>query len=182
VRLASAPIALLLGLACAALVACGGSGSSAGLIPATKADRMLSELDRIQSAVDGGSCSGLPNDVSALQQQINSLPSSVDAALRSRLQEGVNNLAQISPAQCAKNAAQKTQTATTPTTTTPTTTTPTDTTPTTPPPTTDTTPTTPPPTTTTTPPPTTTPPTDGGAGGATIPTDPGAAGGATPTP
>jgi cell division septation protein DedD len=180
VRFFSVPIALVLGLACAALVACGGSsGSDADLIPAARADKMQRQLDRIRSAVDGGSCSGVSNDVAVLQQQVNSLSSSVDASLRRRLQEGVDNLAQISPDECFANADAKTQTETTPTETTPTETTPTETTPTTPPPTTDTTPTVPPPTTT---PPTTTPPTDGGAGGATIPSDPDSTGGASPTP
>jgi cell division septation protein DedD len=180
VRLLVLPIALLLGLACAALVACGG-GSGADLIPAGKASRIEAQLDRIRAAVDAGSCTRLPDDVATLQQQVNALPSSVDPELRSRLQEGVDNLAQISVEECLARAnEQTTPTQTTPTTTTPTTTTPPETTPTTPPPETT------PPPVTTEPPPTTTPttpaPTDGTGGGATIPTEPGAAGGATPTP
>ena len=173
-------LALALGAVCAVLVACGGDGK--GLIGSNDADAMQQQLDQIESSVRRGECSGLSGELQDLQQQVNGLPNRVDASLRQRLQEGVANLAQISPGRCAIQAAKTdttpvTTVQTTPTVTTPTT--PTQTTPTVPtqttPPTTQTTP----PTTQTTPPPTTVvpPTTDGGSGGATVPGDTGGAGG-----
>jgi hypothetical protein len=172
-------LALALGAACAILVACGGDGK--GLIGSNDADAMQQQLDQIESSVRRGECGGLPNELTDLQQQVNGLPNRVDAALRQRLQEGVQNLAQISPHRCAIQAAKTDTVPTTPTQTTPTT--PTETTPTTPTETVPTTPTetTPTQTTPTVPPtiPTTeTPPTTtGGSGGATVPGDTGGAGG-----
>jgi len=180
-------LALALGAACAILVACG--GDTRGLISAKDADAMQTQLDQIESSVRRGQCGGLSGELADLQQQVNGLPNRVDADLRRRLQEGVANLASISPERCAVQAAKTetvpTQTQTTPTT--PTVTTPTTTTPTVPTQTTPTTTTTPPTTQTT--PPTTEPPptTTGGSGGATVPGDTGGAGGTggtggTPTP
>jgi hypothetical protein len=178
VRLLTLPLALVLGAACALLVACG-SGGGDDLIPANRADAMQQRLDRIAAAVSDGSCTSVDNDLSRLQQQINALSSSVAPALRQRLQEGVNNLAQIAPEACLaqSQSTQTTPTETVPPETTPTQTTPTETTP------TETTPTeTTPPVETTPVEPAPAPPTDTGTdGGATIPQDPGAAGGATPT-
>jgi len=175
--------ALLLGAACAVLVACGGSGDTDALIPDRQAETMIEQLDTIQASVNRGRCAGVDNQVAALQSQINGLPRKVDAALRTRLQEGVNNLAAIAPGECFERRERKqarTQTTTTETTpeTTPTETTPettpTQTTPTVPP---ETTPTVPPETTPTVPPDTTPP------GGATVPgteQTPPDVGGATP--
>jgi hypothetical protein len=176
--------ALLLGAACAVLVACGTSGNDDDLIPAKQAETMIDQLDTIKSAVSRGRCSGVDNQVAALQTQINDLSRRVDAGLRNRLQEGVNNLAAIAPDECfARREGQQTQTETTQTETTQTETTQTETTPTetttteTTPTTPQTTPTVPPETTPTVPPETTstTPP-----GGATVPGDTGGVGGATP--
>lgn len=173
--------ALLLGAACAVLMACGGSGSD-DLIPDQQAATMIDQLDAIQSAVARGRCSGVDNEVAALQGQINDLSGGVNARLRARLQQGVNNLADVAPGTCLERQQTATQTITTPTTTTETTptettttettTTPTDTVPTTP----ETVPTTPETTPTI---PQTTPTTP--QGGATVPDDAGGdVGGATP--
>jgi hypothetical protein len=178
--------ALLLGAACAVLVACGGSGSTKDLIPADQASQMIDQLDTIQNAVDRGRCSGVDNEVVTLQGQINDLSNRVDASLKRRLQEGVNNLADIAPDECFARRDRQQTTATTPTTATQTTTTQTTTTETTPTTTTPTTPETTPTTPTTTPTETTTTP----PGGATVPgtdgtgggTGDGGTGGATPTP
>jgi hypothetical protein len=175
--------ALLLGVACAILVACG-SGNDDDLIPAAQAETMIDQLDTIRGAVHRGRCSGVDNQVATLQTQNNDLSRQVDAGLRNRLQEGVNNLAAIAPDECfSRRDRQQTQTETTPTQTTTTETTTTETTPTqtttteTTPTTPETTPTVPPETTPTVPPETTptTPP-----GGATVPGDTGGVGGATP--
>jgi hypothetical protein len=187
-RVLACLLALALGAACAVLVACGGDGK--GLIGSNDADAMKEQLDQIESSVRRGRCEGLSGELTDLQQQVNGLPNRVDASLRRRLQEGVANLAQISPDRCAVQAA-KTDTTTIETTPT----VPTDTTPTTPAETTPTTPTettptetTPPPTTVPTTPPTTEPPpptTGEGSGGATVPGDTGGTGGTgggVPTP
>jgi hypothetical protein len=181
--------ALLLGAACAVLVACGSSGSDAHLIPDDQAASMIDQLDTIQSAVSKGRCDGVDNDVAALQTQINGLSHQVDARLRNRLQEGVNNLADIAPDECfaqrdrqTTTQTQTTETQTTTTETQTTDTTPTQTVPTTPettPTTPDTTPTVPPDTTPVTPPGGATIPGTGGAGG-TDGTGDGGTGGASP--
>lgn len=189
-RLLPPLLALLLGVSCAFLVACGG-GNTAGLIPANQASSMTSQLNKIDAAVRRGRCAGVDKQVATLQSQVNALSRKVNAQLRSQLQKGVQNLNDIAFAQCSDNA-QATQTTQTQTQTTPTETTQTETvttqtqTVTTPP---ETTQTVPPETQTTTIPPTTTPTTPDTGGGVGIPdngtggTDTsGGAGGATPIP
>jgi cell division septation protein DedD len=154
-------LALVLGVACAALLACGG-GTNPKLLPGTRADNLQTDLDGLRNAVDNGQCADATRALTALRAEVARLPVSVDTRLKQRLQDGVANLDRISPRACA---AATTTTDTTPTTTTQTTTTRTTTTDTTPTTTTTT------PTTTTTTPTTTTPPpttTDGG-GGTTAP-------------
>ncbi len=174
--------ALLLGAACSVLVGCGGSGGNADLIPDQQAATMIDQLATIQSSVSRGRCSGVDSQVANLQTQINDLSRRVDADLRARLQEGVNNLASIAPDECLQRRDEQTQTQTTTTETVPTTPTETTTTETTTTETVPTTPTTVPTTPTTTPttPPDTTPVVP--PGGATVPGDGGAGGtgGATP--
>ena len=173
--------ALLAGAACALAVGCGDDGDDAALIPPRQADAMIEQLDAIERSVRRGRCANVDTEIAALQTQVNDLSSRVDAGLRARLQEGVDNLATIAPDECFEHRDSGT-TATTPTQTTTTETTPTPTTPTqtttTPPATTE-----PPPATTTEPPATEPPATEPppSPGGATVP-DAGQAGGATPTP
>jgi hypothetical protein len=153
------PLAFLLGVATAALVACGG-GSNDKLIPSVPSSRIQNDLDALRSALGQHDCAAADQALTKLKQDVANLPSSVDARLRRRLRVGTARLSVRVPIDCAQQTTT-TQTNTTPTTDTTTT------------PTTDTTQTTttPPPTTTTTPPPTTTttpPPTDT-TGGVTAP-------------
>jgi hypothetical protein len=143
------PLAFVLGVAAAALVACG-SGSSDKLIPATNADQISNDLADLRQAIDDHDCSAAQQKLSAVEQGIQNLPTSVDARIRRRLRAGVTKLSARVPVDCV----QTTTTDTTPTTTetTPTTT---ETTPTTTETTPTTTETTPPTTTETTPPDTT---------------------------
>jgi outer membrane murein-binding lipoprotein Lpp len=174
-------LALALGGLCAVLVACGGGGDERALIPPARASAMQDELDRIARAVRNGNCDAVSGNVQDLQRQVNRLSNEVDAKLRARLQEGVNNLADIAPDECLDQrtdtqATETTETApaTTPTETTPETT-PTETTP-------ETVPTeTAPPVETVPPPVETIPP---GSGGATVPgqTGGGGTGGVEPLP
>ena len=169
-------LALVLGVAAAALVACGSSGSSRRqFIPDRSAQRMSDALDDVRSAVDGGDCTKAERALARARGVLVNLPSSVSDRLVARLRQGLDNLQQIAPDECKKN---QTQTQTTTKTTTPATTTTTTTTTTTPtatsttPTSTTTTPTTTtsttPPTTTTAPPSTTTTPANP-TGGATTP-------------
>ena len=143
------PLAFVLGVLAAVLVACGG-GASDKLIPASNADQISSDLADLRQAIDNHDCSAAQQKLTAVEQSIQNLPTTVDARIRRRLRVG---LAKLSP-RVQIDCVQTTTTQTTPTTTetTPTTT---ETTPTTTQTTPTTTETTPPTTTQTTPPDTT---------------------------
>jgi hypothetical protein len=154
-------LALVLGAACAVLLACGSANNPHLLSPA-RADRLKAELDQVRNATDSGDCQTAQRAVQRLEDEITSLPSDIDPQLRQRLQEGAQNLRARVPKDCQKTTTTRTVTETTPTPTettttqTQTTTTQTETTPTQ----TETTPTTP---TDTTPTQTTTTPDSGGS-------------------
>ena len=150
-RLPAVLTALLLGLVCSYAVACGEDDS--GLLSANRADGIKNNLDDLDRAVERGDCDTAASQIADLERQIAELPQNTDRALRDRLQEGVENLDSIAPAECEEgDTPTQTETQTTETIPPPTTeTTPPPTTETTPPPT-ETTPTTPPETTPTTPP------------------------------
>jgi hypothetical protein len=134
-------LALVLGAACAGLLACGKTNLK--LLPPGSADNIQTDLDNVSQAVDGTDCAGAARAVRALQADIARLPAHVDARLRRRLREGADHLAATAPRQCQQTQTTQTETVPTTTTTTPATTTA--------PPTTTPTATTPPPTTTTPP-------------------------------
>jgi hypothetical protein len=170
-------VACLLGLAAALLISCGTSG--AGLIPAGNAGPLQSDFEEIASAAQSGngSCSATEAAILKTEHDFSALPASINAALSSKLREGIANLRTRAMALCAQPHAVPTVTNATPTTTQ---TTPAQTTPTT----TQTTPTQTTPTTSTTTPTTTGPgggtpapggeQTPGGQGGS----EPGSSGGA----
>jgi hypothetical protein len=154
-------LAAVLGVSCAALVACGsGGGDRSDLIPQRSASRLKSALSDAQSAVEQGDCDAAESAVARARGILVNLPRAVDDRLVARLREGLDNLQQIAPEECQQQDTTSTETttqtttptATTPTDTTPTDTTPTDTTPTGTTPTTTTGTTTAPPATPTTPP------------------------------
>jgi cell division septation protein DedD len=161
-------LALVLGVAAAALVACGSSSSSRRqFIPDRSAQRMSDALDDVRSAVDDGDCTKAEQALARARGVLVNLPSAVSDRLVAQLRQGFDNLKVVAPRECAKNQTQSQTTTTTETTTpetTTTATTPATTTATTPTTTTSTTPTT---TTTTTPTTTTVPPTT-----TTTPADP----------
>jgi hypothetical protein len=169
-------LAAVLGVATAALAACGGSGDRSDLIPPRSADRLTSALSDVRQAVDDHKCDEAEQAIARARGVLVNLPRAVDDRLVARLRDGLDNLQKIAPQQCQEQttSTQTTTQDTTPTDTTPTDTTPTDTTPTDTTPT-DTTPTdttTTPTTGTTTTPPTTTatPPATGDTtGGTTTP-------------
>ena len=130
-------------IACILLIsaAISGCGSSADLIPASSSSALDQSLSQVADATAAGDCQAATSALSDAQNQFNSLPSSVNAELRSRIAAGLQRLSTSVPVQClaAKPAPITTPTTTT---TTPTTTTTTPTTTTTTPTTTTTTPTT----------------------------------------
>jgi cell division septation protein DedD len=156
--------ALMLGVTCSALVACG-SKTNPHLLSAARADRLGRDLDDIRAAVSNHDCQAARQAVQRLEDDITSLPADTDPRLRQRLEEGAANLRARAATECQQTQTTTTQTQTTtiPTQTETTTTPPTDTT--TTPTDTTTTPTTTTPTTTTPTTTTTTP----DSGGSTVP-------------
>jgi cytoskeletal protein RodZ len=141
------PLAGLLGVSAALLVACGSSGK--GLIPSANAGPLQSDFEAVAQAAESGegSCTATEAAIQKTESDFAALPASVDAGLRKTLSVGIANLRHRALALCAQPLPQTTST--TKTDTTPATTTSTQTTP---PPTTThteaaTTPTTPAPTT-----------------------------------
>jgi hypothetical protein len=109
-------LAALAGVACAALIACGGKTDH--LIPTKNASSLEQQLSAVQSSVDQGDCVTAGSDLGNLTKAVDNLPSSVDAQLRERLTRGVAHLVDIAPDACA---AKQTVTETTPAVTTDTT-------------------------------------------------------------
>ena len=105
--------AALVVLAAGPLAACGSSGD---LIPAPRAADLDARLDAVKTAVDNGDCTAAQQAVAQARGDVLNLPSSVDAALRDRLQEGVDNLAELVPAQCGSGGSgtEQSQQSTTP--------------------------------------------------------------------
>ncbi|MFM8762827.1 MAG: hypothetical protein ACKOFC_06150 [Solirubrobacterales bacterium] len=156
------PVTALLAalVAAGALAGCGGSGSPK-LIPADSADALDGSIQEVADATAAGDCGAAESALATAEDQLASLPRSVDTQLKERIAEGLQQLEATVPAQCREAKPKTTQTTTTEPTTTTTTTEPT----------TETTTTTTRTTTTTTPTtPTTTPDnggiTPGGSGGA----------------
>ena len=167
-------LAAVLGVATAALAACGSGGDRSALIPQRSADRLKTALSDVQSAVDQRECDSAEQAIARARGVLVNLPPAVDDRLVARLRQGLDNLQSIAPKECQQETTTSTETTTettTPTNTTPTDTTPTDTTP------TDTTPTSTTPTTTTTTGTTTTAPAP-----TTTTTPPGDTSGGTTTP
>jgi hypothetical protein len=162
-------LALVLGLACAGLVACG--ASSGGRLPQSTADQLQGAIQDVKAASDNRDCNGVRTGIAGAQRELERLGGGVDLKLRRRLREGVRTLQDRALTECAQPRTDVTSTTETVETTTP----DTQTTETAPQTTTTTIPTvtTPAPTepTTTTEPPTTTTTTPGDGTGGTSPGD-----------
>jgi hypothetical protein len=161
------PLAFVLGIAAALLVACGSSNQK--LLPAVSADRIKNHLAETRQALDQQDCQRAEAGVQTLYSDLARIPPTVDRRLRTRLREGIDKLSARVPTDCQQPT---TTTDTVPTTTAPaptTDTTPTDTTTTTTTTPTDTTTITTPTDTTTTTTPTDTSPSNGGTPPVTTP-------------
>jgi hypothetical protein len=113
-RMAAPILALALGAAVAvALVSCGNRDTK-GLLPGDTADQIVTNLERVQQDASEGSCTSAAQEVATIQDQINSLPSSVDSRLRARLQAGAQRLADVinSPGACETTTPESTSTTT----------------------------------------------------------------------
>ncbi len=159
-----------LGATCALLVACGSSGK--GLIPSTNAGPLSSDFDSVSQAVSAGDCAATQRALDQARRDFNALPAGIDAGLRANLRQGLTNLEQIAPTECARTQSQSQTSQTTSSQTSSTTTSST----------TSTTPTTSTTTTSTTTTPTTTSSTTSSSSSTTTPTTGPATGGGTPAP
>jgi cell division protein FtsN len=123
-------LALLLGVAAALLVACGG-GTDDG-IPSANAGDLKSQIEDVQQAVDSGRCSDVYGQLKQVDERIDDLPPSTDPQLVRSLRDGADTLRGVAIEECDATPANTTTETTTQTETetTPveTTTTPTDTT------------------------------------------------------
>jgi len=157
-------LAAALGFAAALLVSCGSSGK--GLIPLANAGPLKIDFEEVEQTAlgGGGTCSATETALAKTQRDFEELPSSVDAALRNTLRQGIANLRLRALKLCAQPLTSSSTTGTTTTRTSTQTTTETNTVPTTTTPPTETTTTTTAPITT----PTTTAP---GSGGGTPPSE-----------
>jgi hypothetical protein len=92
----------LLGVACAALVACGSSGK--GLIPAASAGPLQSDFEAVAQAAQtgNGDCRATHEAIAKTEGDFQTLPSSVDSGLRARLHAGIANLSSRALAMCAQ--------------------------------------------------------------------------------
>jgi cytoskeletal protein RodZ len=120
------PLAGLLGVSAALLVACGGSGK--GLIPTANAGPLQSDFEAVAQAAESGegSCTATEAAIEKTESDFAALPATVDAGLRKTLNVGIANLRRRALALCAQPLPQSTSTTktSTPTTTTSTQTTP----------------------------------------------------------
>jgi hypothetical protein len=114
-----------LGFAVSLIAAC---GSSTGLLSATTASSLQSQLQQVSSDIQQGNCAAAADKLGQLTQQIQNLPSSVNSSLRTNLDQGLTKAQELAANPCKSPAATTpTTTTTTATTTTPTTTQPTTT-------------------------------------------------------
>lgn len=162
-------LAFVLGLAAAALAACGAKENPA-MIPAANAQELKADLGAVLAAVDSRNCGDADRAIRQARSDLLALPAGTSKRLRARLQEGVDRLARQAADECQQRTTDTTATETTATDTTPPAPEPAPTVPTatTPPPPTTTVHTTPPATQTTqtAPPVSTVPPGDTGGAGA----------------
>jgi hypothetical protein len=180
-------IALLLGVGAALLVACGTGGTKGG-IPAASAGELKDQLETVRRAVADKRCDDVGGQLDQVDENISSLPGTVDKRLRKSLGDAADLLRQTAKDECKVETETQTQTQTVetqtqtqpPQTQTQSVPPPTQTTP---PATTTTPPTTTPPATTTQPPATPPPPAEPPAPVPVPPPPPpgGSGGGATPT-
>jgi hypothetical protein len=119
-----APRAILaggLGFAASFVVACGGGS---GLLSSDQSAALSSQANAVSSAVQSGNCGAAVNASSVLNNDVQTLPVTINSTLRSNLTQAAGTIAQLAQTDCRLQAPT---TASTPTTTSSTTTTSTST-------------------------------------------------------
>ena len=108
----------LLGAAAALIVSCGSSGN--GLIPTGNAGPLQRDFEEVAQAAQAGngSCTVTSAAILKTERDFATLPSSIDAGLRTRLREGIANLRGRALVLCAQPLTPLTATGTTQRTTT----------------------------------------------------------------
>ena len=99
---------LLLGLLTAVGTACGQDEST--LLSSSRADTLRSDLDAIDSATAEGRCQRAREALDDLDRDVDGIPGETDRALRQRLRDGVERLAQQVPEACEANRPETTET------------------------------------------------------------------------
>ena len=105
--------ACLLGAAAALIVSCGSSGK--GLIPTGNAGPLQRDFEEVAQAAQAGngSCTVTSAAILKTERDFATLPSSIDAGLRTRLREGIANLRGRALVLCAQPLTPLTATGTT---------------------------------------------------------------------
>jgi hypothetical protein len=85
-------LALMLAVASAGAVGCGGDGGPDPSLSAQEAAVLTAKIDEIQANVEVGSCLVATDKTDDLIADINDLPSSVNSDVRQALDNGANNL------------------------------------------------------------------------------------------
>jgi hypothetical protein len=98
-------IALLLGVGAALLVACG-SGGTRGGIPAASAGELKDQLDTVRRAVADKRCDDVGSQLDQVDENISSLPGTVDKRLRKSLGDAADLLRQTAKDECKVETTQ----------------------------------------------------------------------------
>ena len=93
--------ALLLGLVVPVVAACGQDDSA--LLSSSRADTLRSDLEAVETAIAEGRCQQAREALDELDRDVDGIPGEVDRALRQRLRDGVERLAQQVPEACERN-------------------------------------------------------------------------------
>jgi hypothetical protein len=117
-----APRALVaggLGFAVSLIAACGGGGS--GLLSSAQASSLSSQIQQVRADLHSGDCNSATSSFQSVAQEIQNLPSSVNATLRANLSQGAATAQSLLQRQCGTTTTS-TSTTRSATTTSPTTT------------------------------------------------------------
>jgi hypothetical protein len=87
-------------LSATVLAACGGSGSSAGLIPTSDAVGLGNDLSALESALSEHSCDNTQTALNDIFTDISTLPTTVNTKLRDNLLGGYEQLDNTARTQC----------------------------------------------------------------------------------
>jgi hypothetical protein len=88
-----------------AALALAGCGDNAKLLPAPDASKIDTALQQVVDATDSGNCPAATSALGRAQNAFSELPAAVSAELRKRIAEGLAQLTDTVPAQCAEATA-----------------------------------------------------------------------------